>query len=64
MALADVYDALITKRVYKDAFSHEEAREIILKGRGTHFDPDIVDTFLAIEHEFPEIALEYENKHL
>ena len=56
MALADVYDALISKRVYKDAFSHEKAREIILEGRGSHFDPDVVDAFLAIEEEFVRIA--------
>lgn len=59
MALADVYDALITKRVYKSAFSHEEAAEIILKGRGSHFDPDIVDAFSAVESEFLEIARQH-----
>ncbi|KJU85282.1 metal-dependent phosphohydrolase [Candidatus Magnetobacterium bavaricum] len=62
MALADVYDALITKRVYKDAFSHEVAREIILKGRGSHFDPDVVDAFLVIEHEFVAIADEFKDE--
>lgn len=56
MALADVYDALITKRVYKPAFSHETSRDIILEGKGKHFDPDIVDAFVAIEHRFLEIA--------
>ncbi len=45
MALA-VYDALISKRVYKPAFPHEKAKEIILEGRESHFDPDVVDTFL------------------
>src|SRR5690606_12028402 len=43
MALADVYDALISKRVYKPAYTHEQAVAIILEGRGTHFDPDVVD---------------------
>ena len=52
MALADVYDALISRRVYKEPFSHEETRRIILEGRGTHFDPRIVDAFLAREEEF------------
>ena len=51
-ALADVYDALTTKRVYKEAFSHECAREIILEGRGKHFDPAIVESFLRTEQEF------------
>ncbi len=56
MALADVYDALTTQRVYKPAFSHEKSKAIILEGRGTHFDPDIVDAFLAVEDEFIAIA--------
>ncbi|QWR78064.1 HD domain-containing phosphohydrolase [Candidatus Magnetomonas plexicatena] len=56
MALADVYDALITKRVYKDAFSHDVAKEIIIKGRGSHFDPDVTDAFIALERVFISIA--------
>ncbi len=52
MALADVYDALSSKRVYKDAYSHEVARKIILEGRGTQFDPDVVSAFLACEDQF------------
>lgn len=59
MALADVYDALISKRVYKPAFSHEKARDIIVEGRGGHFDPDVVDAFLAIEEQFISIAREF-----
>ncbi|MBV6341566.1 HD domain-containing protein [Candidatus Magnetobacterium casensis] len=62
MALADVYDALITKRVYKDAFSHEVARDIILKGRGSHFDPAVVDAFLSVEDEFVAIASEFKDE--
>ncbi|WP_028025248.1 HD-GYP domain-containing protein [Enterovibrio calviensis] len=62
MALADVYDALISKRVYKPAFSHEKAKEIILQGNGTHFDPAIVDAFLACEHQFVDIAAQYSDK--
>ncbi|MGF1720568.1 HD domain-containing protein [Vibrio kyushuensis] len=61
MALADVYDALISKRVYKEAFSHEKARSIILEGKGIHFDPLIVDTFLAVEDQFLEIASHYQD---
>ena len=52
VAVADVYDALTTKRVYKEAFSHETSRAIITEGRGTDFDPDIVDAFLRCENEF------------
>ncbi|WP_407330508.1 HD-GYP domain-containing protein [Enterovibrio sp. 27052020O] len=59
MALADVYDALISKRVYKPAFSHEKAKEIILQGKGTHFDPAVVEAFLACEHQFVEIAAQF-----
>lgn len=56
MAVADVYDALISKRVYKPAFSHDQAVSIIVEGRGRHFDPDMVDAFLAVAHEFQAIA--------
>jgi putative two-component system response regulator len=59
VALADVYDALTTKRVYKSAFSHDEAREIILDGMGNHFDPDIVDAFLEHENRFIEILSKF-----
>ena len=59
MAVADVYDALISRRVYKPAFSHEEAIDIMRKGRSTHFDPDILDVFLKITEEFKQIALKY-----
>lgn len=52
MALADVYDALRSKRVYKEAYSHKKAREIIIEERGKHFDPLIVDVFLEFEQEF------------
>ncbi|MFW7525235.1 HD domain-containing phosphohydrolase [Vibrio ostreicida] len=61
MALADVYDALISERVYKKAFSHDKAKSIILQGRGTHFDPALIDAFLAIEQEFVDIADRYRN---
>lgn len=56
MAVADVYDALISKRVYKPAMSHEEARAILLDGRGSQFDPDVVDAFVACEPAFRDIA--------
>ena len=56
MAIADVYDALISKRAYKEAFSHKKAKEIIMASRGTHFDPEVVDAFAAQEKNFAEIA--------
>lgn len=56
MALADVYDALSCKRVYKSAISHDDVLSIILEGRGKHFDPDVVDAFVAIQQQFIEIA--------
>jgi putative two-component system response regulator len=59
MALADVYDALTSKRVYKDAFSHQQARNLILTGSGTQFDPDIVDAFLAAEGRFLAVREEF-----
>jgi putative two-component system response regulator len=49
VALADAYDALTSKRVYKDALPHDKARAAVVKGRGSHFDPDVVDSFLANE---------------
>ncbi|HQD56808.1 MAG TPA: two-component system response regulator [Candidatus Competibacteraceae bacterium] len=59
MAVADVYDALISWRIYKPAMSHEEAVRIIREGRGNHFDPDIVDAFLEITNEFQAIAAQF-----
>jgi putative two-component system response regulator len=56
VALADVYDALITSKVYKDGISHEKAVEVIRSQRGAHFDPAIVDVFLQIHAEFAAIA--------
>ncbi|MEZ4509339.1 MAG: PAS domain-containing protein [Eubacteriales bacterium] len=55
MALADVYDALRSKRVYKPAYTHEKAVEIIQEGRGNHFDPELVDLFLESHLEFKEL---------
>jgi putative two-component system response regulator len=55
VALADVYDALVSKRVYKSCFTHLTARAIIIEGKGTHFDPDVVDAFVAVEARFVEV---------
>ena len=59
MAVADVYDALISKRVYKPAYTHERALAIIQQGRGRHFDPDVADALQAIEAIFAEVARRY-----
>jgi putative two-component system response regulator len=59
MAVADVYDALISKRVYKPAFTHQQALDVMRKGRGSHFDPDVLDGFFEIEGEFAAIAVAY-----
>lgn len=63
MALADVYDALISKRVYKEAFSHEKARDMIIKGSDKHFDPDVVAAFVACEDKFVAIAEEFSDQN-
>ena len=59
MALADVYDALVSKRVYKEAMPHQQARDIILANGGAHFDPAVVRAFRANEHMFVEIRHKY-----
>jgi putative two-component system response regulator len=59
MAIADVYDALINKRVYKEAFSHDKAVEIVRRSAGNHLDPDIVEAFLQLQDSFQEIAQLY-----
>ncbi|MCL1848176.1 MAG: response regulator [Clostridiales bacterium] len=58
MAIADVYDALISERPYKKAFSHEEACRIIEEDAGKQFDPVLVDVFRKVEGEFARIAME------
>lgn len=62
MAVADVYDALISKRVYKPAFSHEKAVSIIKEGRGSHFEPLLVDCFLAVADDFNQVAQDFADK--
>lgn len=59
MAIVDVYDAIISKRVYKAAYSHEEALRLIKEQRGLHFDPDLVDAFFEIEESIKNIAAKY-----
>jgi putative two-component system response regulator len=59
MAIADVYDALSTKRVYKEAFPQEKCVQIIKDGRGTQFDPFIVDAFLNVADKFYEVRVKF-----
>ena len=62
MAVADVYDALISRRIYKPPFSHAKACEVILAGKGSHFDPAMVDGFVECEEPFKQIAVEYADR--
>jgi putative two-component system response regulator len=59
VAIADVYDALTSNRVYKSAFSHNVAKGIIIEESNTHFNPEMVDAFLSKENEFMEIYSKY-----
>ena len=56
IALADVYDALITSKVYRQGLSHEQAVQLIFTERESHFDPDVVDAFMEIHPQFAETA--------
>ncbi len=56
LAIGDVYDALITSKVYKDGVPHDKAVQIIFSERGAHFDPDMVDAFIEIQDTFDAIA--------
>jgi len=59
MAIADVYDALVSERPYKKAFSHEEAMRIIAEGRNTQFDPNLTDLFLGLSDQIKQISERY-----
>ncbi len=61
MAVADVYDALVKRRIYKQPFPHEQAVQMIQAGSGEHFDPDVVEAFLQIHERFRAIAAEFED---
>jgi len=56
MAVADVYDALISRRVYKESMPHEMAVQVMVAESGTHFDPDVIEAFVAVQDEFRRIA--------
>jgi putative two-component system response regulator len=59
LAIADVYDALVSERPYKKALTHDETAQIIIDGAGTHFDPVLVATFEKLKDVFADIAIEY-----
>lgn len=59
LAVADVYDALISNKVYKQGVEHEAAVQVIFSERATHFDPDVVDAFIEVSPEFAAIAQKY-----
>ncbi|MDJ0883484.1 MAG: response regulator [Desulfobacterales bacterium] len=59
VAVADVYDALVSKRVYKSGMTHEQAGDIIREGAGQHFDPRVVEAFNATEDKFREVSIVY-----
>lgn len=60
MAVADVYDALVSRRLYRPAFTHETAVELIRQGRAVHFDPDVVDAMLVVEEKFKATAAQFQ----
>jgi putative two-component system response regulator len=62
VALADVYDALACKRVYKEAMTHDKVRQIIIEESGKHFDPKVVEAFLATEAQFQNVAIEMQSQ--
>lgn len=62
LALGDVYDALTSKRCYKEAFTHQKSRDIILEGSGSHFDPRVIEAFLAVEDEFVRVRKEFQDE--
>jgi putative two-component system response regulator len=58
MAIGDVYDAVVARNLYKQAMSHDAAVKFIVDGKGTHFDPAVVDAFVVVEPIFRHVALE------
>ena len=63
VALCDVYYAVTTDRVYKKAWPHEKAKNMIIDSRSSHFDPVITDTFIALEQEFKNIGKKHRDKN-
>lgn len=63
MAVADVMDALVSRRSYKEPFTFEKASEIIIEGKGTHFDPQIIDAFISASDEIRAVTEKFRNYH-
>jgi adenylate cyclase len=61
MAIVDVYDASTTRQLYRKSLSHDEAVAFILKGRGSHFDPDVVDAFLQVSPVIRDLSMDPEH---
>lgn len=59
MAVADVYDALISRRVYREGLPHDQVAQVIVSGRGSHFDPSVVDAFLQLQDQFHDVAQQF-----
>lgn len=64
MAIADVYDALISPRIYKNPMPHSEALRIMLEGRGTQFDPTLIDAFITLQKDFEDTAIHYADEEV
>jgi putative two-component system response regulator len=60
MAIVDVYDASTTRQLYRPALTHDQAVAFIVKGRGTHFDPDVVEAFLVVSQTLLAFSAEAE----
>jgi putative two-component system response regulator len=60
MAVVDVYDAASTRRLYRPSVTHDDAVGVIVKGRGSHFDPDVVDAFLKVADVLHNVSVESE----
>jgi response regulator RpfG family c-di-GMP phosphodiesterase len=58
MALVDVYDAILTRSLYRKPMTHDEAVKFIVKGRGTHFDPDVIDAFVKVSDVMQRLSAE------
>ena len=64
MAVADVYDALISRRIYKEPMPHADAVKIIESTKGRHFDPDVVDAFLELHMQFQAVAVGFSDSDI
>jgi putative two-component system response regulator len=63
MAIADVYDALVSDRPYRDAMTHEEAVEIIVRDKGIRFDPVLIEIFLSVSDEFKKLSTQFKAQY-